>query len=114
LDKPEVKNKLLVVGTDSRLSYLLNRYADQCGMTIAETPVLPPMVEIQETNPSAIIFQSLDALRESHAWIIGFSDLDIQIFVCVAVAEEAAARELGADDCLFHPLTYEGFCRSFQ
>ena len=39
----------------------------------------------------------------------GLAGGEIPVVVCASIAEEARARELGADHCLLHPFTYDGF-----
>lgn len=110
LEKSHDYRQVLLVSNDSRLSYLLKRYADQCGLTLDSTPTLPVREEIRKIDPDFIIFSSLEVLRDSRAWMGRFGDGEIPLLVCSAIGEEAAARELGADHCIFHPLTYESFC----
>jgi len=112
LKKPEDSLKVLVIGNDPRLGYLLNRYGDQSGLAMTHTSILNAFGEIQKTNPEYLIFSSLEALRECQGWVSALGDIDIHILVCSAVGDEAAAREMGADECMFHPVTYESFCNA--
>jgi DNA-binding response OmpR family regulator len=109
LETPNANAEILMVGNDSMLSYLIKRYAEQSGFTMDSTTSLPTLTEIQKINPSFIIFSSLEVLQESQAWLVNLGDMEIQILVCSGIGEEVAARESGADDCLFHPLTYDDF-----
>ncbi|PKO16391.1 MAG: hypothetical protein CVU39_08480 [Chloroflexi bacterium HGW-Chloroflexi-10] len=109
LEIPNAAIEILMVGNDSMLSYLIKRYAEQSGLTMDSTINLPSIADLQKINPSFIIFSSLDVLQSSQAWIVNLDDMAIQILVCSGIGEEAAARESGADDCLFHPLTYDDF-----
>lgn len=112
LKKPHDRIQILLVSDDSRLSYLLNRYAEQCGLTLGDTPIPPDRAEIERADPDAIIFSSLEVLRKSQAGVGDFGTGEAHILVCAAIGEEASARELGADQCIFHPLTYERFCEA--
>lgn len=110
LGKPHDRLQVLLVSNDSRLSYLLNRYAQQCGLALDDTRTLPDREQIHRSGPDFIIFSSLEILQNSQARMRDIGDGEIQILVCSAIGEEALARELGADQCIFHPLTYEDFC----
>lgn len=74
------------------------------------TAILPACAEIRKINPGFILFSSLEILRSSQVLMGDLSDMEIQTLVCTAIGEEASARELGADHCIFHPVTYENFC----
>ncbi|PWH12286.1 MAG: hypothetical protein DDG60_13925 [Anaerolineae bacterium] len=100
---------VFMVGKDERLAYLLTRFAEQSGYRLIQHPYHPWIGEIRRTRPSAIIFTSLEQLQAAQALIEDVSGLDIPILACVALADEARARECGADACLVHPLTYEHF-----
>lgn len=101
--------KVLVVGIDSGLSYLLHRYAERCSLAMIDASTSTALAEARKIHPSVILFSSLESLREAQAWMDELDELEGKILVCVAVGEEAAAREIGADGCLFHPLTFDGF-----
>ncbi len=107
----ENKEKILMIGNDAMLTYLIKRYAEKCGLTLENTTRIPSLAEIFQLNPSSIIFSSLTALREAQSQIRNLVDLEIQILVCSGIGEEAAAREIGADFCLLHPFTYDDFCK---
>ena len=106
---PKTQPTILLVGNDVSLSYLLGRFAEQSGyQLIANTGGLA-VGEIAAVKPAVIIFLSTELLAKDHALITELASLDTPIMVCSSVAEEARARELGADYCLFHPLTYNDF-----
>lgn len=109
MNTPKAVAKVLVVGNDSGLSYLLHRYGERCSLTMVDASISTALAEIRRVHPSVILFSSLEGLREAQAWMAELGDLEGKIMVCVAVGEEAAAREIGADGCLFHPLTFDGF-----
>lgn len=112
MDNSEEVLKVLVIGNDNAMTYLLNRYADQSGLLMSYASTMSALAEVQNGNPTFIIFSSLDALRESERWLGELSDKEMQILVCSGVGDEAAAREMGADNCLFHPVTYQSFCNA--
>ncbi len=110
VEYPPSAPKALMIGTDTRLLYLLNRYAHLSGLELTSSLPDSAMAVIHQINPAYLIFTSLDTLKESYGWLANLNDREIKIIVCTAVGEEAAAREMGADDCIFHPLTYADFC----
>ncbi len=110
VEYPASQSIALVIGNDARLFYLLNRYAHLSGLELTSSLPAAAMTEIQKINPAYLIFSSLDTMKECHNWLANLNDREIKIIVCTAVGEEAAAREMGADDCMFHPLTYASFC----
>lgn len=100
---------LLMIGNDDRLGYLLTRFAEQSGFRLVRQPYAPWIGEVRQTRPSALIFASLEQLQSAQSLVEDLSGLDVPIFACVALADEARARECGADACLVHPLTFENF-----
>jgi hypothetical protein len=60
-------------------------------------------------KPATILFTSIESLEAAQLLVTGLANCDIPVLVCCSVADEARVRELGADHCLLHPLTYEGF-----
>ena len=105
---------LMIIGDDPMLAYLLKRYAEQSGCQILQSVSTPRIEEIDQARPAAIIFSSLVLLAASQALVEALSVQDISVLVCAAVSEEIQARELGADACLLHPLTYENFCAALS
>jgi DNA-binding response OmpR family regulator len=104
----------LVIGSDPMLSYLLNRYAEQSGCQMLQRVTAPGVVEMRQLKPAAIIFSSLEYLHAAQALVEDLAVHEILVLVCVSVADEVRARELGADACLFHPLTYDNFCATLS
>jgi hypothetical protein len=96
------------------LSYLLNRYAEQSGCQMLQRATAPGVVEMRQLKPAAIIFSSLEHLHAAQALVEDLAVHEILVLVCVSVADEVRARELGADACLFHPLTYDNFCATLS
>jgi DNA-binding response OmpR family regulator len=105
--KPSLQSKILMIGNDPALVYLIARYAEQSGYAIQTTPILPSAAEARALHPAAILFQSVEGLETSQMLIADLANDDVFVLVCSSVTDEARARELGADHCLLHPLTYE-------
>ena len=108
---PQLANPftIFVIGNDDRLAYLLQRYAEQSGYPIIFSKSAPAANHIDQLHPAAILFVSLDNLQASQELVESLSANEILVLVCVSQADGAYARELGADACLLHPLTYENF-----
>jgi len=104
---PSERSKILVIGNDPALAYLLGRYAEQSGYGIAMAQVVPSAAEACALQPAAILFQSVECLETSETLARDMADCDVPVWVCSSVADQARARELGADHCLLHPLTYD-------
>ena len=106
---PKTQPAILLVGNDASLSYLLGRFAEQSGYQLTVNTGSLAIGEIAAVKPAVIIFLSTELLAKDRALITGIASLDTPIMVCSSVAEEAWARELGADYCLLHPLIYNDF-----
>lgn len=106
---PIKKSAIFMVGKDDRLEYLLQRYAEQIGRDILTMTALPPDHEIDHLQPAALIFSSMEHLQAAQPLAESLSTREIPLFVCAALSDEVRARELGADACLLHPLTYDNF-----
>jgi DNA-binding response OmpR family regulator len=102
-------SKILMIGNDAALTYLLGRYAERSGHAMATLPDVPSAEEVCHLQPLALLFPSIERLDAAQPLIAGLGRYDIPVLVCSSVADEARARELGADYCLVHPLTYDGF-----
>jgi hypothetical protein len=100
---------ILLIGNDTTLNYLLGRFAERNGNQLTMNLENLSIKQIELANPAVIIFTSTELLATNRALVEGLSSLDILIMVCSSVAEEGRARELGADHCLLHPLTYHDF-----
>lgn len=103
------QSKILMIGADTALAYLIGRYAEQsgCGLTVMQT--IPSAAEVCSLRPSALLFLSFENLGAAQWLLSDLGSCDIPVLVCSSVADEARARELGADHCLLHPLTYDSF-----
>jgi DNA-binding response OmpR family regulator len=106
---PKAKRTLLLIGSDANLGYLLNRFAEQSEYQLTTAPDKISMQEVTVANPAAIIFLSMDFLDTARALVAELDSLEVPILVCSAVSDQVRARELGADSCLLHPITLEGF-----
>ena len=98
-----------MIGNDTALTYLVGRYADQSGYTIATLQTTSSAEEVCKQQPVALLFPSIERLDTAQPLVAELSQYDIPILVCSSTADEARARELGADYCLLHPLTYDAF-----
>jgi CheY-like chemotaxis protein len=102
-------SEILVIGRDSSLTYLIGRYAEQGGYRITAPEAVPSVEEIGAAKPVAILFPALENLEQAQPLVAELASGEIPILVCSSLADEPRARELGADHCLLHPLTYDGF-----
>jgi len=100
---------ILLIGNDTTLAYLLERFAERCEYKLDVNPEKPSAKDIKVINPAAIVFSSIEALEIFQALVEELASLDFPIMVCSSIADEARARELGADYCLLHPLIYDDF-----
>ena len=107
--KPSSPSKILMIGNDTALTYLVGRYAERSGHDMATAQAVPSAEEVCNQQPVAIFFPSIERLEAAQSLIADLTNCDIPILVCSSIADEARARELGADYCLLHPLTYDGF-----
>ena len=106
---PQAKQTLLFMGNDTELSYLLGRFAEQSEYQLTVAPEKASIRDVTATNPLAIIFSSMDFLSEAQNLAIELTSLDVPIIVCSSLTDQVRARELGADSCLLHPITFDGF-----
>jgi hypothetical protein len=103
------QSTILMLGNDPALAYLIGRYAQQSGYGVTTMQIVPQTEAVCTLKPVAILFTSVESLEAAQLLITGLASCDIPILVCSSIADEARARELGADHCLLHPLTYNGF-----
>jgi len=106
---PGTKQTILLMGNDASLGYLLGRFAEQSEYQIMAVPEEISIQDVTVTNPAAIIFLSTEFLDKSQAFVMELVSREVPIIVCSSVTDEARARELGADSCVLHPITYDGF-----
>jgi DNA-binding response OmpR family regulator len=100
---------ILLIGRDRTLRYLLARFAEHSGYQWKVSADKVSTSEITASNPAVVIFLSIEFLDTDQSLVTELANLDAPILVCSSVLEEARARKLGADYCLLHPLTYDGF-----
>jgi len=100
---------ILLIGSDTTLGYLLKRYAERSGYQFKVNRESVSSREVADINPAAIIFLSMELLARHQPFVTELTNLDAPIVVCSSIIEEGRARELGADYCLLHPLTYDDF-----
>ena len=101
--------KILMIGNDSPLTYLIRRFAEQSGCQIEVHELTPTARKISASKASILLFPSIESLEAAQKIIAKLVKYDGLVMVCSSVADEPRARELGADYCLIHPLTYESF-----
>jgi DNA-binding response OmpR family regulator len=107
--KPSAQPKILMIGNDPALSYLLGRYAARSGYELDARTEIPQAGEVSGLKPAALLFLSVENLEASQALVAGLTNSDIPVLVCTSISEEARVRDLGADYCLIHPVTYDSF-----
>lgn len=101
--------RILLFGNDTTLAYLIGRYAGLSGLGVTSLQGALQPEDVRALKPEAVLFTSVESLAEARKLVAGLGDSDIPILVCSSVADVVRSRELGADNCLLHPLTYEGF-----
>jgi len=106
---PQAKQTLLLMGNDAELIYLLGRFAEQSEYQLTIAPEKISMQDVAVANPAAIIFSSMARLNKAQTLITELAHLEVPIIVCSSVSDQVRARELGADFCLLHPITFNGF-----
>ena len=100
---------ILLIGKDATLGYLLARFAEHSGYQCKVGADNISSREVTALNPAVIIFLTTELLARGQTFVAELANLDAPILVCTSPVEEARARELGADYCLLHPLTYNDF-----
>ena len=100
---------ILLIGNDAVLAYLIERYAERSGCEIRVRPSVPVPPTDPDGKPAALLFSSIENLEAAQSQLARLSNAEIPLLVCSSVNDQARARELGADHCLVHPLTYDGF-----
>lgn len=107
--EPSPQSCILMLGNDSALAYLIGRYAAQSGYRVTVMQGVLQAEDVCALKPAAILFTSVESLESAQSLVTGLANCDIPVLVCSSIADEARARELGADHCLLHPLTYDSF-----
>ena len=106
---PNTKRTILLMGNEANLGYLLGRFAEQSEYQLRVSAEKISIQDVAVANPAAIIFSSTDFMALAQALVTELAGFEVPLLVCSSVADEVRARELGADYCLLHPITYEGF-----
>ena len=106
---PNPKPAILLVGRDTTLNYLFGRFAEQSGYQLTGNTDTISFEEIKAVRPALILFLSTELLAKNQTLVAELASHESPIIVCSAASEESRARELGADYCLLHPLTYNDF-----
>src|SRR5512143_1585410 len=100
---------ILLIGNDATLAYLIKRYAERSGYKVRVHPIVPAASTGLEVKPAAVLFSSIENLEAAQSQIVQVSNAEIPVLVCSSSNDQSRAHELGADHCLVHPLTYDGF-----
>lgn len=103
------KPKIILIGNNPSLAYLISRFAEQIGCQITVLKGIPLVEEIWTKKPWLVLFSSMDSLESAQGLVSELAGSEIPVGVCASVGDEVRAHELGADHCLLHPLTYDGF-----
>jgi len=103
------QSRVLMIGADTALAYLIGRYAEQGGYDVAMVQAVPSVTEVLTLQPAAILFPSIEELGAAQSLITDLASHEVPVLVCLSNHDQARARELGADYCLLHPLTYDSF-----
>lgn len=112
MDQSTVEQKhegIVVMGGDSSLLYLLERYAGRIGYSVSVEKGTSSAEAIRRSEPVAVIFPSVEILEGAQSLVVELTNFDIPIIVCSSVFDQAKTRELGADYCLLHPLVFDSF-----
>jgi DNA-binding response OmpR family regulator len=100
---------ILLIGNDASLAYLIERYAERSGLEVQLHPIASAPPVGLEVKPAAVLFSSIENLEAAQSQIALWTSAEIPLLVCSSVNDQLRAHELGADQCLVHPLTYDGF-----
>ena len=100
---------IILIGNDTSLVYLLERYAERSGCKIRVHPLVPTSLSDRDGKPAALLFSSIEDLEAAQVQLAHLSGVEVPLLVCSSINDQARARDLGVDHCLVHPLTYDGF-----
>lgn len=107
-----VPSTLVILGGSSSFNYLIQRYAERAGHSIAPLSSTTTIEVICSLNPLGVIFPSLENLEAFQ--IAELTNRSMPIIVCSSVSDQARARECGADYCLVHPFLYDNFSQILE
>ena len=82
------QTKILMIGNDSPLTYLIRRFAEQCGCQIELLAPGPTAREISTSNASILLFQSIESLEAAQETITKLTKYDGLVMVCSSAADE--------------------------
>ncbi len=100
---------ILVIGQDRSLIYLLGRYAEKGGYRIVHLATAPAAEHLRAMQPQAVVFTTIEDLEKAQTQSADIASWEMPVLVCSSGTDVAQARELGADQCLLHPFSYETF-----
>jgi hypothetical protein len=103
------QSRLIIIGGNSSFHYLIQRYAEKIGCAILPLESSITIDRVCKLHPMGVIFASLENLESSRTFAAGLANRDVPIIVCSSVADQARARQCGADYCLLHPFAYDNF-----
>jgi hypothetical protein len=79
--------KVMLIGSDASLTYLIQRYAEQSGYELTLLSSVPSVDEVCNLRPAAILFASIDRLEAAQSLIEGLANCEIPVLVCSSVAD---------------------------
>jgi CheY-like chemotaxis protein len=100
---------ILAIGNDPALTYLIGRFAEKSGCKVKAVETSPLAEEVCALQPTMVLFLSVEILETMEALVGDLANFDIPLLACSSIADQARAHDLGVDDCLLHPLTYDNF-----
>ena len=103
------QSPLIIIGGNSSFHYLIQRYAEKIGCAILPVESSITINTVCDLHPMGVIFDSLENLERSRTFVVELANRDVPIIVCSSGADQARARECGADYCLLHPFVYDNF-----
>ncbi len=103
------QSTIVIIGDSPSFLYLLQRYTDRSGYSLAVALPSESVEAICRLGPVAVILSSMEILEAFQSLVAGLANCDVPIIVCSSAADPIRARAFGADYCLLHPVTYDDF-----
>jgi hypothetical protein len=100
---------ILLIEPDDALLYLMERYSCRGRHRLAVRKLEGGVDALWQLRPAVMWFPSLQSLEASMPRQRGRVGEDVPVIVCTSKGDEMRARELGADHCALHPLTFAEF-----
>jgi hypothetical protein len=100
---------ILLVAPDDALAYLMERYARHSRYRLQVQRAQLSADAIRVLRPAVVWYPSMEQLDHARPRERGLVEDDVPVIVCGEEADGARARDLGADHCARHPLTYPEF-----